>query len=316
MDIRFYDFEFNLVYIVSDWTSVNWELHYNKVGTFELHLPLHTDICKMLENNKYLVAIQGDKQAIITGKMLSDEIVIHGRTTNWILTKRVILPFVITKETQIGEIILTNLGKIFDQQDNFYLPQTIVGSSTINSYELKKAKDASTFLIEMCEQSALGHRVKFIPSKHRWELEILKGDEKHFIISQDNKNAYQPKLTWDNLDMCNGIYYKDANDTYRLIPSNKLGIYRWYDVSENDNLSDAKADMSGHTEHTMLTYNTTYFLHGKDYMIGDSVFVETSFGGNKKRQKKVITGIRIWNEGNSDGECPIFGEKENDADAN
>ena len=91
-DIRFYDFDFNLVYIISDWISLNWELKYNGVGTFELQLPPLSGIIQFLEEQEHLVAVQGDRQAIITGRRLEDDITIYGRTPNWLLTKRLVCP--------------------------------------------------------------------------------------------------------------------------------------------------------------------------------------------------------------------------------
>ena len=86
-DIRIYDFEFNLLHIEHDIASCNWKLYDNEIGTFEMHFPISSDLTVIAMQKSYLVAVQGSKQAIITGRQIGDEGVLYGRTCNWILTR-------------------------------------------------------------------------------------------------------------------------------------------------------------------------------------------------------------------------------------
>lgn len=316
-DIRIYDFDFNLIYIISDWISVNWELYYNKTGTFELHIPPSSGIAKVLEKNLFLTVIQGDKQAIITGKMITDDIAVYGRTPNWILGKRIITPFSITNSTSCESIIRSKLSEVFDSNDNFTLAESAGGFAELDGYKLEKAKDALTFISENLSKEYAGHKVTFKPAEHSWEFKIYRGTEKNIIISEKNKNAHQPKYTQDILDMSNGLYYKDEETgEYESIPSDKKGIYRWYSLGTSQSLEEATEELEKMKINTSLSFDTTEILYGKDYGLGDCMYVETDFGGNKVRKKQMITGVRIWDEQLNRGQSPIFEDKEESTDVN
>ena len=83
-DIRVYDFEFNLLHIENRYISSNFDLMYNDVGSTEYHFPIQSDILPVIMENDYLVLIQGDKQSIVTGKKITSDLAVIGRTCNWI----------------------------------------------------------------------------------------------------------------------------------------------------------------------------------------------------------------------------------------
>ena len=68
-DIRVYDFEFNLLCIMTDVISVSWHILYNDIGTFEGHFRLGDNISNVILSNTYVVLTQGENQAICTGKI-------------------------------------------------------------------------------------------------------------------------------------------------------------------------------------------------------------------------------------------------------
>ena len=86
-DVRLYDFEFHLLHIEHDIVSSNWSFRENDTGTFELHFPIASRLTALAMNAPYLVAVQGEKQAIITGRQLAKEGVLYGKGCNWILTR-------------------------------------------------------------------------------------------------------------------------------------------------------------------------------------------------------------------------------------
>ena len=86
-DIRIYDYEFNLLHIEHDIVSCNWTIHENAIGSFEMHFPLTSNLISVIMQNRYLVAVQGKKQAIITGRQVNTEGVLYGRTCNWLLSR-------------------------------------------------------------------------------------------------------------------------------------------------------------------------------------------------------------------------------------
>ena len=92
-DIRIYDFDFNLLSIMSDIISSSWTIKYNNIGTYEGHFRLNDRICDILLGTPYIILTEGENQAVCTGKIAENELLICGRTLNWLLKKRVLPPF-------------------------------------------------------------------------------------------------------------------------------------------------------------------------------------------------------------------------------
>ena len=84
-----YDFEFNLLLTEPDIMKSRWLIYYNDVGTFEAHLPVTSELIKIINDNKYLVVCQRGLSAIVVGYEISNELVLYGRTCNWLLSKRI-----------------------------------------------------------------------------------------------------------------------------------------------------------------------------------------------------------------------------------
>ena len=316
-DIRFYDFDFNLVYIIRDWISLNWELKYNGVGNFELQLPPLSGIIQLLEEQEHLVAVQGDRQAIITGRRLEDDITIYGRTPNWLLTKRLVMPFEMGLKKDIEAIIRSKMSEAFDSDDRVELGAAAGGFQVLEEFALKNPKDMLTFVSENLESEGAGHRLIFEPLNHRWLFEIYRGGEKSIILSQANKNAHSPKYTRDILDVADGLCYKDKESgEYVTLPAVNKGILRWYSKGRSDNIEDARTELDSLKENSALTFETTDIKYGIDYSLGDIFPVETEFGGHKVRKKSRVKSVRIWDEALNRGESPEFEEKEADEDGN
>ena len=66
-DLRFYDYEFNLRHIEPLAESVNWQMYYNGIGQFEAYFSYDSDVVALLTSEPYLVVVQGERQALITG---------------------------------------------------------------------------------------------------------------------------------------------------------------------------------------------------------------------------------------------------------
>lgn len=313
-DVRFYDFDFNLVYIISDWVSLNWELKYNGVGTFEMQLPASSPVLKFIKGRGNLIAVQGDKQAIITGIMLDDYITLHGRTPNWLLSKRVVMPFEMGEKKDIETIIRLRMGEAFDISDNLELGALAGGFEVLEEFALKSPRDMLTFVTDNLDGTGAGHRLTFEPLKHRWLFEVYRGEEKGIILSQANNNAYYPRYTQDILDKADGICYKDkATGGYVTIPATGKGILRWYKIGKADNKADATDELKKLKDNSSLTFETTHIKYGTDYRLGDVFPVETEFGGNKVRKLSRVKSVRIWNEALNTGQSPEFEQVEADA---
>ncbi len=213
-DIRIYDFEFNLLHIEHDIKSSNWSLYENDIGNFELHFPLTSNLVNVMMKNTYLVAVQGAKQAIITGKQVTTEGILYGRTCNWILTR-----FVTPEEFNTTE--LKDSGKI-TSKDALHVCKYIISLMPKNTIVFGESGDtfgkevemegkgiSNIFdLIQKCtEKAGGGHKVVFdIPNK-RWVLHITKGKRLNLVISEGNRNAYETEYSEDIQNYISGGWY-------------------------------------------------------------------------------------------------------------
>lgn len=205
-DIRFFDFNFNLIHTENEFLSSNWTVYYNDIGTFEAHFDLNSDTLPIVMENDYLVAVQGGLSAIIVGKKVSDELILYGRTCNWLLTKRITDAFDSTTAT-IDALLIEKVRQAFSDVTNFEI-DIIPNLPTIIASRDDKYETFS--LVQECLQSAnLGHELKFDPIKSKWILKILKGNENNsLVISTVNRNAYDVSIESDLLKLCNQGWYK------------------------------------------------------------------------------------------------------------
>ena len=214
-DVRFYDFEGTLKHIEHDIVSANWTLEYRGYGTFELHFPLTSSLVQVLLDNKYLVAVQGEKQAIVTGKQVTTEGVVYGRTPEWILTR-----FVVTDEfdtdtlfadgtitaKDAGTIAAYVMGLAFAGVDNMTVD---VSGEYGEVYVENKAVTAAYDLICDCmEKDGAGFRVEFAPEDASWLFTAYKGQTLDLIVSEGNRNAYETEYTEELQDYFGGGWYE------------------------------------------------------------------------------------------------------------
>lgn len=204
-DIRFFDFNFNLIHTENEFLGSNWTVYYNDIGTFEAHFDLKSDTLPIVMENNFLVAVQGNLSAVVVGKKVSDELVIYGRTCNWLLTKRTTDAFDST--ATIDALLTEKVGQSFSDVTNFEI-DTIPDLPTITASRDDRCEIFS--LVQECLQSAsLGHTLEFDPVNSLWIFKILKGNENNpIVISTVNRNAYDISTESDLLNLCNQGWYK------------------------------------------------------------------------------------------------------------
>lgn len=205
-DIRFFDFDFKLLHTENEFLSSNWTVYYNDIGTFEAHFDLNSDTLPVVMENDYIVAVQGGLSAIIVGKKVSDELIIYGRTCNWLLTKRITDAF----DTTTDKIDTLLNAKV---QEAFSDSPLVVESTYPNLPMLTASRDDKcetfSFVQESLQLANLGHELKFDPVNFKWIFKILKGNNDNpLVISTVNRNAYDVSAESDLLNLCNEGWYK------------------------------------------------------------------------------------------------------------
>ena len=191
-DIRIFNYEGELLHIEPFFISSNWTVHYNDVGSFELHFDANSDLTKILidstrdKTDINLIAVQGDLQADITGyQLLETKAVIYGSSLNNLLHRRVIPSFkdikgavdVIVKSfiDDYYNFLIFGAGKTFENEIAFWR----------NTYN-----DGFEVIRDCLNRENAGHIVRFDRQTKSFTFEILKGERIPLVLSKGNRNIY------------------------------------------------------------------------------------------------------------------------------
>ncbi len=321
-DIRLYDFQFTLLCILNDCTSANWSLKYNGVGTFEGHFPLSSRATSVALSTPYLVAVQGGKQAIITSKDASSELVLYGRTPNWILTKRVMPDF----DQLTGDVGTLAHGFVTEWFADLIEDGTFVANVPPEGMFTTQVKfwrntyhPVGEVVADVLERDNGGHRVTFDTVQKKWIYEATKGGSLPIVLSEDNLTAYDTTYSEDLLNYSTaGVYQvpqepeEEGGETpdpvWETVVSDpsKTGIYRWECVLSAQSESEAKSELLKKQREVEAAMTAANLRYGVDYQLGDQVLLTLTKGGFSFREQKRITGVDIWYEANNVGEKPTF----------
>lgn len=237
-DIRIYDFNFNLLCIMSDIISSSWCIKYNGIGTYEGHFRLNDRISDIILSTPYIIITEGNKQAVCTGKIAERELLVCGRTVNWLLTKRVMPPFktkdifgneyqdtktiidYILNVTYIAPPLTDENGKFISdtvderkQTDNFIICPYFYTLPLNRHFWRINANTVNDIIHDLTELMDKGYNLKFNVIDKTWDFEILNGCEKSFIISEQNRNFYNISYTEDIENYALGGWYENSYDS-------------------------------------------------------------------------------------------------------
>lgn len=320
MDIRFYDFEFNLLWTEHEIISTDWYIKYNGIGTFEGHFALNGTKAKKVFGNEYIVAVQGDFQAIITAKQIrGNELILYGRTVNWLLSKRV-TPNFSTYRLDIGinaeDIARWAVGEAFSDVENFVIADK-VGLECEKHFWRNVYNLTSDVVSDCLDNADAGHELRFDRDTKTWVFRIYKGSELPLVISAENKNVYSVEYSEDIQNYCSQGWYEkivsgdDGEESvWQKITSDaeKSGIYRWEGVLSGNSESEAQSSLKGKRYKKDCEAACSDLRCGRDYGLGDVVRVQFAFGEYKVSEKKRIVGVKVWSENNNCGEMPVFAD--------
>lgn len=307
MTLRFYDFEFNLLYIEPKVIRSSWTVYYNDVGRFEAHLPLTSEATRLVMENRYLIVVQKGLCGIVVAKELRDELIIYARTCNWLLSKRITPEFSLLTGNP-AELASGFAETAFSDVENFVLGETADCEAV---YFESSQKPTLNVITDCLKLAGLGHSLVYDISKEKWVFNILNGKENELIMSEGNKNAYDTRICADILDLATcGRYDMETEDGYVSTTlegdAEKQGIYRWEAELSGKNRNEATVSLSKLGEKNEVTLKAQGASFGKDYELGDIVRVQIIKGACRKTVKKRICGVEVRFEHGVSGEQPIF----------
>lgn len=326
MDVLFYTFEFALIGMITE-CETNWTVKYNDVGTFEIHFDPSHRLTQRLMEEDYILAVQGENQAVITGKQLLDDCVLYGRTLNYLLSKRVTHKFKSSELFFSGKIARKDIESIaryvvsqaFSDVSNFELGETVGFAESIDFW--RNTSNLTFDVVRDClDNGGAGHRIRADTKRKKWIFEVLKGQERLKVVSEGNRNAYETKYTDDAQEYCSGGWYEEQQEAeegsaetpepvWKYIEKEpKTGIYRWEGLLNGSVESEAKSDLKNKQWQRKLETKTYDYVCGEDYNLGDTVRIQKTAGNFQKTFVKRIIGVNMWFEANNIGQKPIFEE--------
>lgn len=307
MSLIFYDFEFNPLLAETKLISSKWTLYYNGIGSFEAHMPLTSEAVKLVSENRYVVAVQNGMAAIVVGAELRDELIVYGRSCNWLLSKRIFPESEAVSGTP-PELAAGFVSEAFSDVDNFCVKEFSGGGEI--EFESGQAL-LSNAVADCLAKGSYGHSVEFDAKNKKWVFEVLSGKENDLIMSEANKNASDTVFSVDilNLATCGRYWSEGENGRESVVldgDTEKTGIYRWEAELAGSSACEAGDSLAKMTENNEITLKARRAYFGQDYSLGDIVRVQIIKGGYRTTVKKRIKGIEIWFEQGMRTEKPIF----------
>lgn len=271
-DLRFYDFNFNLLHIEHDFSAMCWYIKYNSPGTFEAEFAVSGPLCALCAENKYMVVCHGPYQAIITHKQVkNNKLILYGRTVNFLLDKRCVPPFssdtlgISNGSCGIAQYVVSNycsdfvtLGKSVTCEDG-------------DTFSKSGMNTALEVINDCLDRDNLGHRLVFDTDKKQWIFDVLKGSEKEIIFSDDTFTAYNSEYTQNILDFATSGYFKQ---TYSYQG-------QWDPVNNSPTLTDKNTD--NYTKTYKVSSDGTCF--GMNFVKGEYIVCKTKDGTWEKSEK-------------------------------
>lgn len=288
--------------------SVNWYVYYNSVGTLEIHMNINSPQARTILENKYVMAFMGEQdelQAVIVIKKIDKhELILFGRTLNWLLEKRVVEPFSERTRKSLKEVSAC----VPDYMD-FYCP--------IDEVEEKEEKIERTGM-ETAEAAVsgilgligLGHEVRWDYGDTAPCFNVLEGKDNNLFFSEDYCNIYDTTYTDDLLDYASKGYYL-KNETWKSVVKDELdGMKLFESVLSSDTKGEARKELEDLRWKNTVEGLTKRLRYKENYELGDIINMKFERDGFLAESKKRITGVHIWYEGEDEGEEPVFEDVE------
>lgn len=321
MDIRFYDFEFNLLYILPQYSgdigyvSVNTEQNLNDCGMFDIVFS-DDSLKKVIEDNRDNVIVSWNGfQGVLTSFKWDSKCRICGLHLNGLL-KRAVIP---GTEGEVTDDAETLARSAVSENIPWLSLGEVKGLSDDVTYSTERYTAADAYIRELLKLDNAGYKITADFKNKKYIFEIIKPEQNPLMLSAANLNAQNMQVGYINTEAAIGGWYlkEQAEDaqgnkpdpvwTYITLDSTKQGIYKTDAVLSATTESGALNELKEKKADFEVTAETKDIHHGTDYNIGDIIRVQC--GGVTSR--KLVSGLSMWNE-NGYGEEPILTEWESE----
>ncbi len=319
-DIRIYTWNFELLHVENEILSSHFDIKYNAIGNAEIHFPITSEVLPIIMSHDYLVFCQGDKQMIMTGRGITTDIAVFGRSCNWLLSGRTVKPFNsvdLSCQKDVESIVRHFVSDAFSDVHNFKNSVT-VGSAVCPDFEKTSIVYLSDLAAEILSIDGLGHRVVFDIANKEWKFEIYRGKIiSDIIVSESERTAYDATYNTDCASAYDSGWYQYTVETeenveqqkeWGFVDSGKRGIYRRDAILSGESESEAQADLAMKRATKTTAVKTRNLQYGFDYSVGDILQVQFEKGDFVTSSKQRVASVKLFYEHNNIGATPTFEE--------
>lgn len=310
-DIRFYDFDFNLLYILPPYavdrgyTSINAEQQMNDSGSFEMVF-VDSELKQLVIQYKDTLLVKWRSfDGFITSFQTEGKAVrLFGMHLNGLL-HRAVIPIA----DNLSGDVQTIAKKTIADNLSWLVFNAVNGFTNEITYSTDKYLTADEYLQSLFKLDNAGYVIKADVNAKQYIFECIKTAENQLMISQSNLNAYDFQTTYTNKELAfGGWYQKEQKDgdpvwTYIAADSTKTGIHRIDTVLSAKTATEAENELKNLIAEYSITAKTKDLTCGVDYKIGDIVRVQS----DGVTQKRLVSGLSLW-DNKGYGEEPILTE--------
>ncbi len=267
MILTLFDFDGNSLGYTDKVISAYQDIMFNGIGSSEYHLDKNDPLYSVTLNNKYLILEQdGNFQSIVTGTCINEDFTIYCRSLNWLLSKIVLPPVSLSgtayeivnkmRTSAYGGNILMGASPSFTKTLSFVSEEATIFSETLKGF---------------LDKEQLGHTLRFSHTNNRFYLDIIKGQNLNFYISEDDETLENLTLSNDILDVFNSLCYKQEFEV----------LETWHPGANNPPLFQDRSSNLGKC-YRINTTEEGYSRFGYDWYNGDYIYCDNLTGTWKK----------------------------------
>ncbi len=219
-ELRFFDGQLNPLMQTDKIISLNISKKFRGFGTVEIHFSVsRNDVVEMLDTYPCIICCTSDVTAVITGWRIGEDIAIFGRTAEWLLTKRYLMPFTLTATpielARYG--VETGAGDIADVS----VPDD-TGQKT--EYSFEGMTSVYDVVMKAVETDDWGFSLTADTSAKRFVMSIYRGQDKNLILSRSARTACEISFTCDLQEHSSnsGWYLREFEEVGQWNPAHNL----------------------------------------------------------------------------------------------
>ena len=328
MDIHIYTPEFEFLHTIVNPISVRWNLKYDDVGTLEIYVRPDDPAIPYFVENDELIIVQGKYSAWCNGSADDNgQFLISGRTLNWLLNTRQVLPFEMTDTIEdiirlkIAEQFMT-IGKKF--VNGFILDDPVDFTEEI-TYKVEGApKSLFNVVKELCKMANLGFEIRFDYFENKYIFSLYRGidmsasqsDVPPIILSEVNRNLTQTQYLSNNEQYASCGYIRQVDEDTQevsfseVIKDDLTGFYRREVVLSAETEEDGVIELFTKNRVVEIEGNIVGVEFDKDFGLGDIVTLQKVVGGKTITQDRRVNEVIINQEVGNYTVTPVLGEVE------